>query len=82
MNLQLQLGWDGEAFSHTIYLLGVIPTGRYDTGLYPIIGLNRPSLELGWGFTYFDKNSKLQINGALGFMTSLENYATQYHDGG
>ncbi len=81
MNLQLQLGWDGEAFSHTIYLLGVIPTGRYDTGLYPIIGLNRPSIELGWGFTYFDKNSKLQINGALGFMTSWENYATQYQTG-
>ena len=35
MNLQFQLGWDGEAFSHTIYLLGVIPTGRYDTCFSP-----------------------------------------------
>ncbi len=81
MNLQLQLGWDGESFSHTFYLLGVIPTGRYDTGFYPIIGLNRPSLELGWAFTYFDKNSKLQINGAVGFMGSLENDATHYQTG-
>ena len=81
MNLQFQLGWDGESFSHTVYLLGVIPTGRYDTGFYPIIGLNRPSLDLGWAFTYFDKNSKLQINGAVGFMASMENYATQYQTG-
>ena len=81
MNLQLQLGWDGEAFSHTVYLLGVIPTGRYDTGFTPLIGLNRPSLEVGWGFTYFDKNSKLQFNGAVGFMSSLENDATQYQTG-
>jgi len=81
MNLQFQLGWDGESFSHTVYLLGVIPTGRYDTGFTPIIGLNRPSIEVGWGFTYFDKNSKLQFNGAVGFMTSMENDATQYQTG-
>ena len=53
----------------------------YDTGFYPIIGLNRPSLEFGWGFTYFDKNSKLQINGAVGFMASMENYATHIKRG-
>ena len=81
MSMQFQLGWDGESFSHTVYLLGVIPTGRYDTGFYPIIGLNRPSLDLGWAFTYFDKNSKLQFNGAVGFMTSMENDATQYQTG-
>ena len=81
MSMQFQLGWDGESFSHTIYLLGVIPTGRYSTGFYPIIGLNRPSLDLGWAFTYFDKNSKLQFNGGVGFMTSMENDATQYQTG-
>ena len=59
----------------------VIPTGRYNTGFYPIIGLNRPSFDLGWGFTYFDKNSKIQVNGAVGFMTSLENFDTQYQTG-
>ena len=81
MNMQFQLGWDGESFSHTIYLLGVIPTGRYKTGFSPIIGLNRPSLDLAWAFTYFDKNSKLQINGSVGFMASMENVATQYQTG-
>jgi hypothetical protein len=80
-DFKFQLGWDGENFSHTAYFLMVIPTGRYGTGFYPIIGLNRPSFDLGWGFTYFDKNSKIQINGAVGFMASVENYATQYQTG-
>jgi hypothetical protein len=80
-DFKFQLGWDGESFSHTAYFLMVIPTGRYSTGFYPIIGLNRPSFDIGWGFTYFDKNSKIQINGAVGFMASVENYATQYQTG-
>jgi hypothetical protein len=81
MSMQVQLGWDSESFSHTIYLLGIIPTGRYETGFSPIIGLNRPSLDLAWAFTYFDKSSKLQINGSVGFMASMENDETQYHTG-
>jgi len=81
MNIKFQLGWDSESFSHTAYFLMVVPTGRYDTGFYPIIGLNRPSYDMGWGFTYFDKNSKIQINGAVGFMTSSENNETQYQTG-
>lgn len=80
-NLKFQLGWDTESFSHTFYLLGVIPTGRYNTGFYPIIGLNRQSLDIGWAFTYFDKNSKLEFNVAVGFMTSQENYVTEYQTG-
>jgi hypothetical protein len=80
-NLQFQLGWDSESFSHTFYLLGEIPTGRYKTGFAPILGFNRTSVDFGWGFTYFDKNSKLQFNGAVGFMTSIENFATQYQTG-
>lgn len=52
--LQAQLGWNNGDFSHTFHLSGVIPTGRYDTGFYPITGLNRPSLDVGWAFTWFD----------------------------
>ncbi len=79
--LQVQLGWDLGDFSHTFHVLGVIPTGRYEPGFYPLTGFNRPSLDLGWAFTWFEKNTKLQFNGAVGFMTSLENDATQYQTG-
>jgi hypothetical protein len=80
-SFQLQLGWDSEAFSHTFHILGITPTGRYATGFYPITGFNRPSLDLGWAFTWFDKSTKLQFNGAIGFMASLENDATHYQTG-
>ncbi|HZV20705.1 MAG TPA: transporter, partial [Hyphomicrobiales bacterium] len=83
--LQAQLGWDkswnGGEFSHSLHLLVVTPTGRYATGFYPFAGLNRPSFDLGWAFTWFDKKSKLQFNGAIGFMASLENDATKYQTG-
>ncbi|MGA7324926.1 MAG: transporter [Rhodomicrobium sp.] len=80
-SVQAQLGWDGEEFSHTFYVLNIVPSGRYERGFAPILGLNRPSLDLGWGFTYFDKASKIEINGAIGFMASLENNVTQYQTG-
>jgi hypothetical protein len=76
-----QLGWDTGEFSHSFYLLGVAPTGRYETGFAPITGFNRPSLDLGWAFTWFDKTTKLEINGAVGFMASIENFATKYQTG-
>lgn len=79
--LQLQLGWDKGDFSHTVHILGVLPTGRYQPGFYPLTGFNRPSLDVGWAFTWFEKNTKLQFNGAIGFMASLENEDTQYQTG-
>jgi hypothetical protein len=78
---QFQIGWDKPDFSHSFYALFVAPTGRYRTGFYPIAGLNRPSFDIGWAFTYFDKDSKIQLNGAIGFMASTENEATQYQTG-
>lgn len=79
--LQLQLGWDKDDFSHSFHILGVIPTGRYQPGFYPLTGFNRPSLDIEWAFTWFEKNSKLQFNGAIGFMASLENDETHYQTG-
>ena len=78
---QFQIGWDKPDFSHSFYALFVAPTGRYQTGFYPFAGLNRPSFDIGWAFTYFDKDSKIQLNGSIGFMASVENEATQYQTG-
>ena len=79
--LQVQIGWGLGDFSHSFHVLGVIPTGNYQPGFYPLTGFNRPSLDAGWAFTWFEKNTKLQFNGAVGFMASLENEATQYQTG-
>jgi hypothetical protein len=85
VTFEAQMGWDNSwdngEFSHSFHLLAVTPTGRYASGFYPFVGLNRPSFDVGWAFTWFDKGSKLQFNGALGFMASLENDATHYRTG-
>jgi hypothetical protein len=78
---RLQLGWDNGDFHHSVYIQGLLPTGRYETGFNPNIGLNRPSIDFGWGFTYIEPTSKLQFNGTFGLTTSFENKATDYDSG-
>lgn len=79
--LRTQLGWAHGDFSHLVYLQGALPTGRYDEGFNPNIGLNRPSLDAGWAFTLTEKTLKLQFNGALGFTFNAENDVTDYKTG-
>ena len=78
---KVQLGWTHGDFSHTIYILTVTPTGRYETGFNPIIGLHRPGIDTGWAFTWTDKTHKLQFNGAVGVMFNFENTAADYKTG-
>jgi hypothetical protein len=78
---RLQLGWDNGDFHHSIYIQGLLPTGRYEVGFNPNIGLNRPAIDFGWGFTYIEPTSKLQLNGTFGLTTSFENQATDYDTG-
>ena len=78
---KLQLGWQQGAFSHTAYLQVVAPTGRYETGFFPIIGLHRPGIDIGWAYTWVDKATKLQFNGAAGVTFNFENTATDYQSG-
>jgi hypothetical protein len=59
----------------------VAPTGRYEVGFQPDIGLNRPGIDTGWAFTWTDPNSKLQFNGAVGVTFNFENTATNYQSG-
>jgi hypothetical protein len=78
---KVQLGWQHGDFAHTIYVLAVTPTGRWDPGFSPIIGLHRPGIDTGWAFTWTDKTKKLQVNGATGFTFNFENTATDYKSG-
>lgn len=48
---KLQLGWQHGDFAHALYVQGTIPTGRWQRGFSPIIGLHRPSIDTGWAFT-------------------------------
>jgi len=78
---RVQLGWTHGELSYLVYLQGVAPTGRYEPGFYPIIGLNRPSIDVGAAFTWANKATKLQFNGSLGFTFNFENNETHYDSG-
>jgi hypothetical protein len=78
---RLQLGWQEGDFAHTAYVQAVAPSGRYKVGFEPDIGLNRPGIDTGWAFTWTEKTSKLQFNGALGVTFNFENEATDYQSG-
>jgi hypothetical protein len=78
---RLQLGWDHGDFSHLVWVQAVAPTGRYEPGFFPIVGLNRPGIDTGRAFTWTVKGSKLQFNGAVGFNFNFENGETNYLSG-
>jgi hypothetical protein len=78
---KVQLGWQHGDFFHTLYLQAVAPTGRWQPGFSPIIGLHRPSVDTGWAFTWTDPGRKLQLNGAAGFTFNYENTETDYRTG-
>lgn len=81
ISVRAQLGWEHGDFSHLVYIQGTAPTGRYDEGFSASIGLNREILDTGWAFTWTEKSSKLQFNGAVGFTFSGENSETGYKSG-
>ena len=76
-----QLGWQHGELAHTIYVQAVAPTGRWQPGFSPIIGLHRPGIDTGWAFTWTDKTHKLQFNGAIGVTFNFENTETNYESG-
>jgi hypothetical protein len=76
-----QLGWQRGEFAHTLYVQAVAPTGRWDPGFSPIIGLHRPGIDMGWAVTWANKATKLQLNGAAGYTVNFENTETDYRSG-
>jgi hypothetical protein len=75
------LGWQQGDFSHLVYVQAVAPTGRWQPGFTPIIGLHRPGIDTGWAFTREHKPSKLQLNGSAGVTFNFENTGTGYQTG-
>jgi hypothetical protein len=76
-----QLGWQRGDLSYTLYLQAVAPTGKWEKGFFPIIGLNRPGIDTGGSFTWTEKTTQLQFNGTAGVTFNFENTATNYQTG-
>jgi hypothetical protein len=79
--LRGQIGWTHGHFSHTFYLTGWLPTGRYEPGFAPNIGLNRPAIDGTWAFSYTEPTTMLELSMALGVTFNATNTETDYQTG-
>ncbi|HEY4200284.1 MAG TPA: transporter [Devosiaceae bacterium] len=80
-NVRAQVGWQHETFFVSPYVAVVLPTGKYNPGFSPSIGLHRPAIDTGIGLTWIEPNSKIQISATPGITFNFENTATQYTSG-
>jgi hypothetical protein len=76
-----QLGWNSGPLSNTLYLTTWFPTGRYQRGFSPNTGKNHYGVNLGWGFTYSERPTKLEFDSAVAVTFNAVNPATDYKDG-
>jgi hypothetical protein len=76
-----QLGWTIGDFSHTVFVTGFAPTGRYDTGFNPNVGLNRPAGDIMWAASWLERTIGIDFSGAVGYTVNAENTATHYKSG-
>jgi hypothetical protein len=81
MSARAQLGWTIGEFSDTFAVTGWAPTGFYEPGFAPDIGLNRPAVDTTWAFTWLEKSTNLDFSGAVGFTFNAPNIATNYKTG-
>jgi hypothetical protein len=81
VSFKAQIGWTMGEFSHTAYVAGWAPTGRYETGFFPATGKNHVGFDVGWGFTQIWKEAGIELSGAVGLVFELENPATKYRNG-
>jgi hypothetical protein len=81
-SLRASLGWEiGPTFSHKISVTQVLPSGRYNTGFYPILGLNRLGTDVSWGATFIEPSNKIELSGTAGFTYEGYNPLALYRSG-
>ena len=73
------LKWNHGEFNYMVYSMGNIPVGAYDPDRLVNLGLGHWSLDLGGGFTFFDK--KNEFSAVLGVTHNWENRHTDYKNG-
>ncbi|WP_310352973.1 transporter [Methylobacterium sp. BE186] len=75
------VGWHSGNFHWSGTLLGVVPSGSYETGQLSNISLNRPALDLSGALTYLDPALGYELSVAPGITFNWINPATQYLTG-
>ncbi|MGY2050692.1 SphA family protein [Methylobacterium sp. JK268] len=75
------VGWHSGNFHWSATLLGVVPSGSYETGQLSNFSLNRPALDLSGALTYLDPVLGYELSVVPGITFNWINPATQYLTG-
>ncbi|WP_407525953.1 SphA family protein [Methylobacterium oryzisoli] len=75
------VGWHSGNFHWTGTLLGVVPSGSYESGQLSNISLNRPAIDLSGALTYLDPVLGYELSVVPGVTFNWINQATQYLTG-
>src|ERR1700712_1470602 len=75
------VGWHSGNLHWSATVLGVVPSGSYETGQLSNISLNRPALDLSAALTYLDPALGYELSVVPGVTFNWINPATQYLTG-
>jgi hypothetical protein len=74
------LKWNQGVNNYTVYLLGNIPSGTYDSTRLANLSIGY-RVDRGFGYTYFDPKAGHEFSAVAGLTYSTPNTALQYQNG-
>jgi hypothetical protein len=75
------LVWRGDLWSFMFYEGINVPVGYYDINNAASLGINHWAFDTNLGFTRYDENFPIQLDGNFGFTVNTTNHATDYKSG-
>jgi hypothetical protein len=78
---QASLRWNQGVNNFMIYATGDIPVGAYDPTRLANLGIGHGAIDGGFGYTYFNPQTKFEASVVTGFTGNFENPDTNYTNG-
>ena len=73
--------WNNGIHNYMAYVMAGVPVGSYEVGRLANIGSNHWSVDVGGGYTYFDKKTGREFSVVAGLTYNFENPDTDYRNG-
>jgi hypothetical protein len=73
--------WNDGVHNYMTYVTGNLTTGRYNPGRLANLGLGHNAIDAGFGYTYLDLHTGLELSYVLGFTYNFENEHTHFQNG-
>jgi hypothetical protein len=78
---QASLRWNNGVHNFMVYGTGDIPVGAYDPNRLANLGIGHGAIDGGFGYTYFNPQTRFEASVVTGFTYNFENPDTNYQNG-